>query len=430
MRKANYYSKLFMGTAIVVIFAMVVIVLAFAFAPLKQTIAEVDENDSIVDFIEANDISGEIEVVKTMTDFAGNDFLLYEIDSEAYAIYSNGDVMRFIEGSPESYSPVHDYLDADIYYVGPFSYYYANEDGELVDPITGDIVEMSALVGTEYDFDEIAENYEENLQETPSISPMSYETADNFVFVDNASYFQNLSNFPIPTEDGTCGIIAISILLGYYDTFVHDSFLDDSYINHYTVGVSSVDLLDSVNIYPSVKQSFYDYIYNNHLVYSTALAAGLGGHPMTNSDLEDTMRNYIETTPLSGWLTYYNGSIIQTHANPRQYIQNDMPTLMILSKYEHQVDGEWHVVVAYGYNEAMDSFYVHYGWRGSTFYRVLISEYTCYGYFAMELSTDAHTHSDNATVYVDTEILGVTWRQSYPRCGCGYLGEQEITLLI
>lgn len=172
MRKANYYSKLFMGTAIVVIFAMVVTVLAFAFAPLKQTVAEVNENDSIEDFIDAFSVPGDIEATKTLTDFAGNEFLLYEIDSEAYAIYSIGETQRFIEGSDRGYSPIHNFLSEEIYYLGPFTYLLRDDD-ELVDVLDGTVYAYSDMVGATYDYEQVVDRYKENVSEEPAISPMS-----------------------------------------------------------------------------------------------------------------------------------------------------------------------------------------------------------------------------------------------------------------
>lgn len=423
MRKANYYSKLFMGTAIVVIFAMVVIVLAFAFAPLKQTIAEVDENDSIEDFIDAFSVPGDIEATKTLTDFAGNEFLLYEIDSEAYTIYSIGETQRFIEGSDRGYSPIHNYLSEEIYYLGPFTYLVKDGD-ELVDVLDGTAYAYSDMAGATYDYEQVVDRYKENVVDEPAISPMSYYDS-GYTYVDNAQYFENIISYP-PNTNNSCGLTALSILLGYYDTYVNDGFLADQYIVKDTTKTTSrLDDIPSIEIAPGVNYAFGELLFNEYMHYNEELAyvlEGLGygiSYPMANFELRDTMKDYLENeTTLANSVEHLQGSIIQTHANPRSYIVQDMPTILVLSDYNYQTDdGEWHTVVAYGFNSQTDTFIANYGW-GSYRNRVILDEYTCYAYYALDASAVPHVHSKNATVRHN--ILGLESLYAlYDLCGCG-----------
>ena len=422
MRKANYYSKLFMGTAIVVIFAMVVTVLAFAFAPLKQTVAEVNENDSIEDFIDAFSVPGDIEATKTLTDFAGNEFLLYEIDSEAYAIYSIGETQRFIEGSDRGYSPIHSYLSEEIYYLGPFTYLLRDDD-ELVDVLDGTVYAYSDMVGAAYDYEQVVDRYMENVSEEPAISPMSYHDS-GYTYVDNAQYFENIVNYPANTNN-SCGLTALAILLGYYDTYVNDGFVADQYIvKDTTKTTNSFQDIPNVEIAPGVNNAFGDLLFDEYMHYNEFIASwvetlGYGiSYPMANFELRDTMKDYLENeTTLANSVEHLQGSIIQTHANPRSYIYQDMPTILVLSEYNYKTGKGWHTVVAYGYNASEDSFIVNYGW-GSYRNRVILNQYTCYAYYALDASAVPHVHSKNATVRYN--FLGIESLYAlYDRCGCG-----------
>lgn len=65
----------------------------------------------------------------------------------------------------------------------------------------------------------------QTMSSTPSGDPdETYVDTDGYTVINNADYFRNLTYFP-NNWCGECGIVALSELLGYYDTFYNDDFI-------------------------------------------------------------------------------------------------------------------------------------------------------------------------------------------------------------
>ena len=98
-------------SAVIILMIFTSLLTVLLAVPLKIAAEEDNADESVYDFIDAYDIKSEIEYTKTMRDLAGNEFTLYEFEGGAYAVYSTGEVTRFIEGSDEDNSPCYGIVD-------------------------------------------------------------------------------------------------------------------------------------------------------------------------------------------------------------------------------------------------------------------------------------------------------------------------------
>ncbi|MDE7384492.1 MAG: hypothetical protein K2M84_01910 [Anaeroplasmataceae bacterium] len=286
----------------------------------------------------------------------------------------------------------------------------------------------------------------------------SHIDENGFTVIKEDKYFRNLSYFP-ENWFGECGLITLSILLGYLDTFHNDNFIpnDKVYNGRHYVDNDSVDddgdlVYDSVNIiseeltrkvkYPYVEGNSYgleswptyampgtnyamrDYLLDNYLhTYGIWEKPGIKDlkknrpSPMADEELKKTFKDYISANCsfLSDDTIIRSGNVFYTHQHPKDYIKSGVPTVLVLADYTQQsrgiLDDDWHDVVAYGYKD--DQFLVHMGWWPGyqDFAEIVISSATIYAYFALEY-TGEHVHSKN--VFMEKDNV------TYYICGCGY----------
>lgn len=142
-----------------------------------------------------------------------------------YAIYSlSNNEEIFIEGSYETHSPYKFYKDNELRYLGPGNYFYINEDG-VYNILDQSIIEED-LQAASYRL-----NDEMTIQTRGSSSkPDPNQTTtdiNGYTVVNRAHYFKNLTAFP-ENWFGECGLIALSIMLSYYDTFYNDNFIPNT----------------------------------------------------------------------------------------------------------------------------------------------------------------------------------------------------------
>lgn len=386
-----------------------------------------------------------VQAEKILRDFDGNEFKLYELEA-GYAIYSienEGEV--FIEGSYECNSAYYQYLGVDtLYYLGPGNYLY-REDDRFIDILRGVPVEELNLLNASY-----------QMQKAGTIELMSSSTPDpnetktdinGFTVIKNADYFKKLKNFP-QNWWGECGIVALSILLGYHDTFNNDNFIpnDITYVARYYNWVSttrsssngeyvfsysqienltkqattqyldvstySFDQWDSM---PGTTYAMHDYLFDNYMQTFAGVGMEDVGYPMLDGELKSTVNAYLQANcaVLSNKIDVMSGCLFFTHAKPIEYINEGLPTCLVLQSYKTSTgEGDWHDVVAYGYQD--QKFLTHFGWWPGSVSgaAIVINEATIYGYYTFRY-TGEHIHSKNVTMTKD----GVT---KYI-CGCGYI---------
>lgn len=320
-------------------------------------------------------------------DFSGNQFILYELSPNGYAIYSkSGEACIFLEGSYSTKSPYYEFNkdEYDYFYLGPGEYYIHRRSDSLVfNIITGEEA-GNAILGSAYELDE--KNYYASAVEENDIEPMvniyDYPTSpdpgvtttyNGFTTIWSYAYFKNLYQFP-DNNTGTCALVAMCIYLGYLYNYVDTRFL---MLNEYRAGNGTTNVL-------------HDHLYDEH-THSILNIQGQYGCPMAQDEIKLTMENYMYdhcSESLIEQVHHIKGGSISAKARSRRIINAGSPVLLVMLSYNTEspveLDGMFHTVVAYGY-QGTDKFLTHFGWGAGTTLRseVIVSSATLYGYYTI-----------------------------------------------
>lgn len=380
---------------------------------------------TITTFIEKYNLQSSNYTVKNIQDFSNNTFKLYEFSDKAYAICT--DDLIFIEGSANSRSPYYGY-ENNLYYLGPTNY-FTLQDNVILHTVLQE--ELDIPNNERYDVNSIIQKYENLNANTSTATQASSRSISQMEHL--IPYHEYFENYTHVESTKTCGITALSILLGYFDTYINDNFIPDDF--HITQDVNIIENFnDFIDWFPSaitVNYSFHNLLFQNYMDYNENIAGieGVGGYPMADMELKNTMIAYLaaETNIPSSQIIHHSGALFFTHANPRNLLDKNIPVILVLSKYPYQKDDKssdskkdkaWHNVVAYGYNKDMDTFVVNYGWspsNGTNYNSVILSNYTVYAYYAMEFNGE-HVHSKNGIgLYTIGNLTFV-----FDKCGCSY----------
>ena len=128
----------------------------------------------------------------------------------------------FIEGSYSSNSPYYE-TEGEKYYLGSSNYYVENA-GLVTDVFNDRISSINQYYGYSFSINPIVQSRSSTL--TPD-STRTYVDSNGYTVVKEAEYFKKLKKFP-KNWFGKCGIIALSELLGNYDTFYNDDFIPNN----------------------------------------------------------------------------------------------------------------------------------------------------------------------------------------------------------
>lgn len=420
MDKLTKINKSFIILIVLLVCLAMVLVASFQ----QNTYAATNiENNIISQFAEKYGIEDKNIIIKELEDFDGNKFILAEFSDKAYAIYTKNN-MQFIEGSAQGKSPYYGY-NGSLYYLGPLSY-YVEKDFIIYDLLSGEKCNFKKSSALSYDFDTLTKVQAKNQTMVSRVATNNNDNNEPIV-INGYEYFEN-ATYP-KNDSGSCAITAISLLLGYFDTYHNDNFVEDGvgdivYIKKYDK-VESINFSDIQNMLPigvGTTNAFGDLMMNNYMHYNELFGEIFGGYPMAEMEIKDTMKDYLSSRSSidANSITHYSGSIIYTHKKPASYLKQGIPVILVLSKYDHQSDKKgWHTVVAYKYNEKDDVFTVNYGW-GSNYNSVLLSNYTVYAYYAMAYNGE-HVHSGNMVGQHKYTFLGTKYVSTIEKCGCGQL---------
>lgn len=354
-----------------------------------------------------------------LKDFNNNIFKIYEKDN-FYSIYELDNGYEYLIEEGEFNSPYSDIKTDDLYYFGPFNYFY-KKDNYLVNIENNNIIDISYMQGCGFD---IIHSIEEQIT----------THSGELYYCNNYKYFQKL-NFTPYNEDEACGIIALGMLLGYYDTFYDDRFIDNdvyysgvkysgNFINIQNLGTYKGQkkyYFDLWNNSPGTTQAFYDYLLNN-FIHTFHLYIG-SGHPMTNTEMRYTMEDYLEyvNPNLKNTFYYNDGALLDVSiTKPYTMISKGNPVSLILlngtydstlnENTSKQFKNNFHIVVAYGYYDG--KYIVNAGYQGNYYKKIYLTECTINSYFGIDYYAIHKYHSKNAYLLDENNNY-------YNVCGCG-----------
>lgn len=408
----------------------------------------VNINQSDLKFCEFSD-ANPIILEKQITDFNNNRFKLYELD-DGYAIYSldcdNNE--NFVEGSYKVNSPFYDYFDYEIYYLGVGNYIYY-DSGTFYDILTQSVISEN-LIGASYQLE-----YRDETSLSVHSAMNSLENtkidSDDFTVIERDEYFRRLKSFP-PNYQGVCGLTALSMLLGYLDTFYNDYFIpnDKEYdsIIYYSDGSIFRRVREELVVMgkaqykngthydytqwsemPGTSNAMQCYLFDKYM--HTFLGIGSdSGYPMMDGELKETFNDYIDDncSSLKNDYDILSGHLFNVNGNVQDAIDEGLPACLVLSSYtienppieEDKDYKKAHVAIAYGYRD--NRYLVHFGaGRGTTDYtEIVLADTTVYGYFAVRYK-GIHTHSRNVEIESDDIVYGI--------CGCGDVKSFDSSLI-
>lgn len=368
-----------------------------------------------------------------IVDFANHKYILYELDPHGYIIIDN-DSLVVIESSFEVNSPYNNYKDEEKLYLGPLNYYVLENDVVYNIVYDKEYKLSEKLTNLSNDFHSKIQTYHKNqMNEKESLSQTKSVTLPTgWTMIENYEYFENLTQFP-NNYTGTCGFVALSMLLGYYDTFYNDNFIPNHNITvngasqsllvkgkaTYTGSTSHIPI-SNWSVMPGTTQAMHDLLYN----YGYYLWSTQSGSPVVTSQLVATLNDYVDDyasileNNINIEAHYTN---INIHSSLRNSINNDKPSAVVIinGSYTNPVNYtsevvNFHTVVVYGYNFNTNQYVAHFGWwPGSKQYTsIMINSIFAEGFMTVNY-TGAHKHSKN----VETIIHG----QKRYVCGCGHV---------
>ncbi len=369
-------------------------------SPVTTAFAEDNyKHEDIHDFIQEGQ---SIISQETITDFAGNTFKLYELSPSGYAIYSfNENASIFIEGSYATNSP---------YYGESGTKYYCGIGEYFIEPVTrsananvrhlrtDESISKTNLTGAAFSID--AEHYikESSVQTRASFpsSPDPNKTVQGgygFTLIKEYLSLALLTEFPNNTN-GTCGIVAICILLGFYDKLIDDDIITQS----------SFVVVDSNGKTIGTTQIFHDYLLLVYPHLLTGITFG-NGYPMGAYEISDTISDYIIndcTTAVGSRIYQKVGPGYNSAPEIKKIINGGNPVILTMLTYTYTDGGaektnNFHDVVVYGY-DSNNRYYAHMGWKDTydennpnsydpyKFASIIISNVNVYNYFALNHS--------------------------------------------
>lgn len=371
---------------IIVTLSLAFVMIITGISPVTTAFAEDNyKHEDIHDFIQEGQ---SVISQETITDFAGNTFKLYELSPSGYAIYSfNENASIFIEGSYITNSPYYGESGTK-YYCGIGEYFIEpvtrSANGNVRHLRTDESIPKTNLTGAAFTVD--AEHYIKPVQtraSNPSTpDPNKTVTSSNgFTYIKDFIAIAMMDDFPT-NNYGTCGLVSLCIILGYYDRIVDNDIITDS----------SFVVTDSSGYTDGVTQAFHDYLF----AYCQHTWAGVGiptvAYPMTASEILLTVQDYVNykcSTAVKSRI-HHSVGLTNVESYAETVINGGNPVILTLLSFDYQEgtnsdSSSFHNVVAYGY-DSNDRFYVHMGYQKK-------SSSTNPYQFAQVIISDASFHS-------------------------------------
>jgi len=374
-----------------------------------------------------------VNSVETIFGFSNNTFTLYTLKPIGYFIVDDTSG-EMTEGSFETLNPYgNSHNDGRRFYLGPLNYfvqqgdrYYSVTEQKLfnysVEMETASRQLSTQLV--EHSIMKESLNYEYQPRGSGGNGSTEGSTTDSagFTVINEHEYFRKLTTFP-NNNIGTCGFVALAILLGYLDTFHNVNTIPNINIivngtsdklmvlgeTPYLPDANNRITLDKWTKMPGTNNHLHDLLFNygHYLHYSGWDPADwFSGYGVDAYHLAATFRDYRDAYILASNRSDYQlayGRFFNTHSNTKSLIDEGIPTIIVMSSYsaEGVSQTKWHDVVAYGYKD--DKYLAHFGWSpgDNTFTEIIINSATIQSYFAIRY-TGSYRSAKN------TKIIGIS----------------------
>jgi hypothetical protein len=321
----------------------------------------------------------------------------------------------------------------NLYYIGPGNYFEIY-NSKLFSSKGKEFDFNSSYIKISDDYNNKIIEYKKNLHVSNNHRRgLNYSsTTDNsWTLIQHHEYFEKLYTSQFPENiNGTCGYVALSILLGYYDTFYSDLIIPNGYVYYQngwlnlteygSVYLSSNDnnmTLENWTKMPGTTQNLHDILLGyGHYDFSNSYGTPIYTDGMVNT-LNDYFNHYVYTIQDEIDIVSKKTSVIYNIMN---YVDDGYPVLTSLAMYATDFNGIElrfaHNVIVYGYKETMTIPYLkaHMGW-GDDSTQMIILGIGFDGMIALEYNGE-HKHSRNVRVYSTNPNI---YLYGYYVCGCG-----------
>lgn len=369
---------------------LILLIFTFLFGNVFHA-GEKEQKSEKLDIIISEKLGNINYEIEYLEDFSGEKRYVLIEGEKCYLIYDL-EIDDYSECSTSNNSP---YYDFDIGYIkvyyGPTFYFYRN-GSDFYDVISNKKLKQSDIDEFSLREKEIIDVYNNTRKEDSK----SIENRTS-TYIPDDYYFRNLTtNFGTNTIDdypGSCGYVAIEMLLSYYDTFYNDNIIDDYYDIESTKNFSYYSQLDVSSYTPSpgINDNFHEYL------------IGMG----RNAGYTNTNAYNIDWTEIDDFLEDYFASrnmnvVVNTapilYANKPQFIKDAIddgaPVIVGIYGIDTNINPNFidHSVVAYGYNG--NDIYAHFGWPSNFYSDETINNYWISIAHYIDLNV-SHVHSDN-----------------------------------
>lgn len=312
----------------------------------------------------SSDETQELTILDTLytQDAQGIQYQIIDYSPASYKIYAitdSGNV--FIEGSDTTNSIYYmKNSSKTVYYGGAGDYYELTQGGRWHNLLSDTYHDNKPTVCMSYNFNTEEEN--NMLRSTGgSDSPIPDKTNNvlGYTCISNHTYFRNLKDFPDHPMPGSCGVVAVAMLLGYYDYNIDDNYITD---HNFLSGTGTSQYFATY--------LFFNWVWNGLDIIAEGTIMGVfddnpnnnipDGFPMAAVENKVLINKYTKRfgCNLNGYVCSSNNPI----TNIKKHINEGRPIIGTTSKYSIKkgTNFDFHNVIMYGYKN--DTFLCHMGW--------------------------------------------------------------------
>ena len=238
----------------------------------------------------------------------------------------------------------------------------------------------------------------------------------NVHIINNAFYFEKLTENHAENNEGTCSVIASEILLGYYDTFLNDTIVDEQYDQPVREPIDKTnpsvrDFLNSPGTDVINDCSAFHDMLCDIAKYEVGDDPKVDGMSVLNQ--KTMMSRYLNTRDMAYSIRSSDGNFSELVANKAKTVIKDA----INQNRPVIACGEGHCSVAYAYSDTMVWVHTGWGYSAATPWRTFESG-MFYNYSAGAIDFTSINYGE----YICSDNYYATNRNAYicPQCGRVY----------